>query len=332
MPKSIDLLKLEQLLESAPDFPAEAGKYFEPVADSSGRPSFQLKSGITVTGAGTTADSRYWQYQFKDIPGGIAGWLIRQEVKNRLRKYDRKIAVNPNATRIVAEGDSWFQHPLICDLLDWVERDPDLAVHSLASGGAELRQMVDPADYAVAVKAVKPSVFLLSAGGNDFLGDIRPFLIPWKPKPGNRDTLFHAQDYISPAFPKLIQQLRAWLDEIIGTVLATRSVQRVILHSYDYVIPNTPDDDRAGAWLGAPMRELGLTVDYLQTDIVERMVDAWCEQMMAVSQDPRWKGKVRFVDFRGSLTRTSQWFDEIHPKSKPFEKLAKQLIAAIKAP
>lgn len=331
MPKSIDLKELENLLEDAEAFADVSARYFECRHGPDGKLQVQLRDGVTVTASGGDSGSRYWNYVFDDLDGGIAGWLIRTEMKNRLKKYRRKIAANKQALRIVAEGDSWFQHPLIHDLLDWLEREPDFAVFSLASGGATLEQMLKPKDYLQAVNDEKPSVFLLSAGGNDFLGDIRPFLLPWKPKRGATSTEYDPKDYISAEFDALLVRLRGWLDIVVGDVLGQRSVKRVLLHGYDYILPNSADDDRSGGWIGKPMRELKITADYLQAGIVRLMVDRYCEVLQSVAADPRWKGKVRFVDFRGSLKRDYHWFDEIHPDSKQNRKLAEKMAVSIRA-
>ena len=78
---------------------------------------------------------------------------------------------------------------------------------SLASAGSELSQMVDPADYLKAVRKEQPKLFLLSAGGNDFLGDIRPFVRPDRaPFPDTPAGYIKQQPYRA-----LLEKLRGWL-------------------------------------------------------------------------------------------------------------------------
>ncbi|MDP3293375.1 MAG: SGNH/GDSL hydrolase family protein [Nevskia sp.] len=331
MPKSIDLKELENLLEDADVTADVAKRYFDCGHGPDGKLQVTLRPGVVVTASGGDSGQRYWNYVFDDLDGGIAGWLIRTEMKNRLKKYRSKIAANPQALRIVAEGDSWFEHPLNRDLLDYLGRELDLAVFSLASGGTTLEQMLKPKDYLQAVIDEKPSVFLLSAGGNDFLGNIKPYLVPWTPKPGPTSSEYDPRDFVSAQFATLLVTLKGWLDTVVGDVLGQRSVKRVVLHGYDYVLPNAADDDRSGGWVGKPMRELKITAEYLQAGIVRLMIDRYCELLQAVAADPRWKGKLRFVDFRGSLTRDYHWFDEIHPDAKQNRKLAAKMALTIRA-
>ena len=285
-----------------------------------------LKQGVTISGG--TAQDRYWDYALDDVDGGIAGWLIRAEMKNRLNKYRRRLVEKPDALRIVAEGDSWFQHPLVDDLIDEIQRVPDFAVLSLASAGATLDDMIKAGDHVRAVREEKPEVFLLSAGGNDFFGEIKDLLTAWKPKPGTGGE-YKPDDYISDKFNTLLGRLRSQLNDLISDVASQRSVKRILLHGYDYVIPVGTGDDRSGIWVGKPMRELKITAEYLQRGIVKRMLDRYMDEVLTMVAKKH--TKVRVVDFRGTLTRDFHWFDEIHPHGRHIGKLSKQLIAAIRA-
>lgn len=328
MPILIDQMTLETRLEQAEDFQKEAARHFDCRKGPDGRLQASLKKGVTVTGR--DAGGRYWDYALAGLDAdGLAGWLIRAEMKNRLNKYRRHRKERPDAVRVVAEGDSWFQHPLVDDLIDVLQRDPGFAVLSLASAGATLADMMQPKAYLQAIEEERPSTFLLSAGGNDFFGRIDSVLLPWKPKPGAGSTRYTARDYIGPRFDALLAELERDLRIVIAEVSSCRSVKRVLLHGYDYVIPNAADDDRSGHWVGQPMRALKITAEYLQREIVIEMVDRYCQLLQSLAAE---HPKVRFVDFRGTLTRDFHWFDEIHPHGRHVGKLAGKLVAAIRAP
>ena len=337
MPAKLDLMSLERELRKADDFPKLARKYFKTVQGEPGRMSFDLVSPDLISTAPADGDRRETHYDFADIPGGIGGWLIRCEVNNRLDRYEARKLSHPEATRVVAEGDSWFQHPLIHDLLDHIGKDPQFNLLSLASGGSELRQMVAPADYAKAVKAEQPKLFLLSAGGNDFLGDIRRFVRPDRaPFP---DT--PAGYLLQQPFGALLEQLRGWLQEIFSTVLKRgSSVERVLMHTYDHVIPVPPKnrstpapntDGRAGPWLGARFDELGFRDDNTRFEVAKAMLDQYRAMCMAVAAEPRWGGRVEVFAFAKKLTRPGQWFDEIHPDDKWAGRLAAEFLTRMRA-
>jgi hypothetical protein len=75
---------------------------------------------------------------------------------------------------ILAEGDSWFNYPVILsDVIDWVGMEDNLAVYSLASGGDWLLNMLNAKKYVEELSVMHPDVFLMSAGGNDLVGRSR---------------------------------------------------------------------------------------------------------------------------------------------------------------
>ena len=99
---------------------------------------------------------------------------------------------------MVAEGDSWFEHPLIPDLIDWAGKG--YAVLSLARAGDTWSNMLDQ-DSNPAKKysdgtlmglvhtvneedtgARPPGTILLSAGGNDSIGQISKCVYDYDPK------------------------------------------------------------------------------------------------------------------------------------------------------
>lgn len=75
---------------------------------------------------------------------------------------------------ILAEGDSWFNYPIILtDLIDVIGMDQDLAVYSIASGGDWLLNMLTARVYVEELSLLHPDYFLISGGGNDLVGSSR---------------------------------------------------------------------------------------------------------------------------------------------------------------
>ncbi|MCS3732338.1 hypothetical protein [Mucilaginibacter dorajii] len=75
---------------------------------------------------------------------------------------------------ILAEGDSWFNYPVILtDVIDRICMEKNMAVYSLASGGDWLLNMLNARNYVEQLSVIRPDVFLISAGGNDLVGSRR---------------------------------------------------------------------------------------------------------------------------------------------------------------
>lgn len=316
--QKIDIRDLEILLEDAKTFQRVANQYFEPVHGLKSKilvkPKVDLQAPPLVLGGKPLPTSLKLQ------GSGISDLVIDAEIKNRRKKYlDKKD--RPGVTRVVAEGDSWFQHPLIFDLLDCIAAARnDFAMLALARAGGTFQEMIEQNEYAPAVAEEQPKYFLLSAGGNDFLGDVHDYLrIPPKGKDGT------AKEYLADTFWTLLRQLDTWLRRAIKEVLVTPSVERVILHGYDYAIPRKVGDNRFGRWLGEPMNQMGIP-PMMHAKIVKEMTDEYFSVLSAVSKEPAFGGKVRLVDFRGMLTKNIQWQDEIHPSSSSFKKLAAEML------
>lgn len=108
--------------------------------------------------------------------------LLRKlnDLKNakRNKRFKKKI-VNGFRKRegekiILAEGDSWFNYPVILtDLIDRISMEKNFAVYSLAAGGDWLLNMLTARHYVEELSVLHPDVFLISGGGNDLVGSSR---------------------------------------------------------------------------------------------------------------------------------------------------------------
>ncbi|HZY39737.1 MAG TPA: hypothetical protein VFE53_23945 [Mucilaginibacter sp.] len=81
---------------------------------------------------------------------------------------------NGNNKIILAEGDSWFNYPIILsDVVDWIAMEKNMAVYSLANAGDWLLNMLHQRKYVEDLSVLHPEFFLMSAGGNDLVGKSR---------------------------------------------------------------------------------------------------------------------------------------------------------------
>lgn len=106
---------------------------------------------------------------------GIVGYINqRVRAKRQDRFWDRiQSGFRENESNIVAvaEGDSWFEHPLLHDIIDHINREKHIAVFSLAYAADWLDNILYQGEYVDMLSVIKPDVFLVSGGGNDLLGD-----------------------------------------------------------------------------------------------------------------------------------------------------------------
>lgn len=112
---------------------------------------------------------------------GFVGVLNKTATDRKLRKYHKKMRngfrntqLNPQNKLVLVEGDSWFEYPIFLkDITDFLEERPELAIYSLASGSDWVSNMISNLDYEYTYVKIRPDVFIISGGGNDFVGDSR---------------------------------------------------------------------------------------------------------------------------------------------------------------
>ena len=93
--------------------------------------------------------------------------LFFKKIRSGFRVLDNN---SPNQI-VLAEGDSWFNYPIILtDIIDRIAMDKDLAVYSIASGGDWLLNMLNGRQYVEQLSISHPDWFLISGGGNDLVG------------------------------------------------------------------------------------------------------------------------------------------------------------------
>ena len=225
---------------------------------------------------------------------GISRW-------RRQQRYARKIK-GWTGLKVVAEGDSWFQFPfLIEDVIDHLfDR---WAIYCVSAAGDLLRDMAKQDEIVAAVLSEKPDFVLLSAGGNDVLGGgaLQRYLKPFAPG-------LQPADYITSGLDNLLARSLDIYAEIIGKALQA-GAGKVILHSYDYAIPDK------GRWLGRPMEKIGIKDRALQRAIVHILIDRFHASLSTMAAG--FGSKAVVVNTRGSVP-DDEWYDELHPTSRGF--------------
>jgi len=242
---------------------------------------------------------------------------------SRLRRelrYRARIAGGWKGLRLVSEGDSWFQYPvLLTDVIDHLS--DHYAVLSLDAAGAELSDMVANDELTATVVAEEPDAVLVSGGGNDLLGEGRLATALHPYAPGRRPEDY-PNDTFAATLDSVLGRFRTWFNR-----LATQAPGIAVLcHGYDWAIPN------AQRWLGAPLQTLGIVEPTLQQAIVRVMIDRFNVRLEALARELG--PAVRYVDCRGRVP-SGEWHDELHPTDDGYasvaEKFAEEIEKAVTA-
>ncbi len=229
----------------------------------------------------------------------------------RNRRYRRRIK-NWTGVKIVAEGDSWFQYPLI--LKDTIDQLCDLdqfeyAIYGLSEAGDLLSNIVKEDEITEAIENENPDVFLISGGGNDMVGN------------GRMATLVHEfaanrkpENYPNDKFDQFLGELENLYRGLFTRLLANRPHLKILCHGYDNAIPAD------GTWLGKPLETRGINDKVLQRQIVAEMIGRFNDRLIEIVAD--FQGSVYHVDCQKLIGTKSKWHDELHPKNPGYLKVA----------
>lgn len=254
---------------------------------------------------------------------------------------------------LVAEGDSWFQFPILVDeILDHLS--DKFAILSLAAAGDTAENMVEGPEesggreYMINLRRQKDHVraFLFSAAGNDIIGE--------DPLTG-KSALFDIINEFDPSLTSIDQYinksvLNARLDSLrsayIRVITDVRSEPGleslpIVVHGYDYTFPyphfendpRKPIHAARNEWLGEPLDQRNFpTATQAQRDlrrnIVIRLIDQLYDMLNELAQAHT---NVVVVDCRGAMSEVTDWIDEIHGTDEGFAKVTQRFRTALTA-
>jgi hypothetical protein len=198
--------------------------------------------------------------RLNDIKNARRNRQFLKKIKKEFRNSER-----PQHKIILAEGDSWFNYPVILtDIVDRIAMEKDFAVYSLASGGDWLLNMLAGRQYVEELSVLHPDVFLISGGGNDLVGSSRLAAIleplgcdefehnPWaqqliaKAKTRTKFLLLDEQAftegvrYLNKDFFAVLMFFHLQYYYLISNILKQPKFAgiRVLTQGYDYAIPS----------------------------------------------------------------------------------------------
>lgn len=294
-----------------------------------------------------------------DATTGLMGKLNRKSTRKRQKRYFRQIENgfrdpgNMQNKVIVAEGDSWFQFPyLINDIIDWLSKEPHYAIYSIAYGGDWFTNILYEEKYIEELSIHCPEVFLISGGGNDFVGSsrlsimvqpvarnydlpdtgLRKRLLAFEPD-NIRSDIEAGYPHITNAFFSFIWTIKAQYYKLFFNLEHSEKhgKMKIITQGYDYVIPTLKTRSNyflqgfvnrnigSGKWLKRPLLIKGIMDQQLGEQILKAMIfEINC---MFIELATTFKN-VHHIDCRNTAMGWDGWYDELHLTGENYRKVA----------
>jgi hypothetical protein len=241
----------------------------------------------------------------------------------RERVYRRR--KKAGLTRLVSEGDSWFDYPPHTNVVDWIDATERFAIERFEQSGDTIHSMESTSGkVADAVVSEQPLCVLLSAGGNDVVEEafIKKLFVEHDPNLTPRQHLDPGQWQVK--LDQLSTDFLHFMDDLGEHV-------PIIAHGYDYMPPSSKgvkyDGFRVtGPWVLPAMLDKNITDAVLQRAIVKEMIDDF--NAILAKMQTKYPLHLIHVDLRGMFIE-SDWLNEIHLKKAGFRRVAQALVEAI---
>lgn len=240
----------------------------------------------------------------------------------RRRHYTRMKESFPDRPVIVSEGDSWFQHPLLDDIIDNIGQE--YPVYCLAAAGDTIRNYYDSGDVIKAVQEVKPALLLLSGGGNDILGDNMPNYLQAFTDGTEGE---HAERFFNEAFEAELADIMGLYQKLFDHFKAERPDMPILVHSYDFPRPRAANAGKWRNWLGQYFDQYNISRPNDRASAVHYMINEFNRRLKDLVA--QYSGQVYHIDER-AMVSDGQWDDEIHPDNNGFRNVSAKFLEKIK--
>lgn len=262
---------------------------------------------------------------FVAAPKGESADPVQSDLERYFSKKDVLSKVYPKGDDvIICEGDSWFNHPFLEDIPEWLARYFGYSVLQSTFPGKLLSQSVGRNDFLAPFgDDRKPQIkaLLLSGGGND--------LISWKLNDQGVSAIFQqagsrgkADDFVDhKALEAALGAMEKLLRVVPGKLAKVGAGKLpVLLHGYDLIHPHQYDPSPLkGTWINKQFDVLKADAS-IRDEIIAIVQRKWMERYQTVCSDLKWV----FVDLEGCVA--GSWYDEIHPHSGGFYRAAQRYV------
>jgi lysophospholipase L1-like esterase len=239
---------------------------------------------------------------------------------------EQKMKIDGASASILAIGDSWFWYPFhggsLASYLGPIVSKRGHVILAKGMNGAEAADYVGKyakmIGYALKAYGKDLSAVFISGGGNDFAGfnDLRPLL--------KADC--SAETTAKGCFLSGANGLTGFLDsveesyrQLIGTIYTHTTLNcYIVMHTYDYAIPDGRGVAGHGGWLKPALVAAGVKTP-LHKDCMKYLIDSFNDRLKKLARmDPN---HLLIVDSRGTLG-PAEWANELHPTGAGFKKIA----------
>jgi N-acetylmuramoyl-L-alanine amidase len=243
----------------------------------------------------------------------IGGFAV--DVANALATSERRIAFRLKTLfgfkglRMVEEGDSWTQYPILLeDIVDQLDHASDFAIYSVGAAGDLVADMAARKEYLQAIKVSKANAMLLSGGGNDLFGNLKDVLSDYTAGASPAALINDA------AFGPVFQSVMAGYRTIISDVVA--QFPHVVIFGHGYDLPFPLDD---GKWIGPALQFRGIPFD-VGREVLRVLMDRFNTALAELDAS---EFNFVYCDLRGEVDRgANSWHDELHPKNAGYGRAA----------
>lgn len=222
-------------------------------------------------------------------------------------------------TKVLTEGDSWFNLPDLFflgyppDAVDILAKTHD--VWPVAYWGDEIADMVSPGrkvNYIQPLKSGLFSHFLFSAGGNDVLAGIGQHV---KPSGASGTNQNKPESFIQRSFREKVAEIIGHYRTLHKDVREASPKTVLYVHGYANAIPRP-----GGPFIGSKLEQLGFDAgSQLATGIVAALVQIFNDELKRFADGHH---RVVYVDLRPVVRGTDWHTDEIHPNKTGARKIA----------
>lgn len=304
-------------------------------------------------------------FAFDNANVGYLNVLNNISQRRRNKEFFRTIRSGADVKRVVAEGDSWFEHPVVYDVIDWLGdlAKDQCAIYSIARGGDFLTNMLEEREYITELSLIRPEVFLLSAGGIELVNGrrvalmldkdsnyvteeyrnahplIRNVLIKGNLDDAQQEMLIRGMSFFTKEFFVLLVVLKLSYKYLIKQLRKKFFDLKIITHGYDYTIPSFQRGPGVvktlinliggnGHHFKEPMMLRGIRDVNDQRAISFAMIHLFNEMMISIVLDPLFGQNVYHIDCRG-YARDEDWHDELHLRPRSLKRVAQTYLEAI---
>ena len=256
--------------------------------------------------------------------------------------FDELVSNNPDAMKILAEGDSWFAYPpkfiafgQASNVVAQLGRNNDMVIYSSASSGDEAVSMLSGPEKRSLCKRITANNYdflLFSGGGNDIVGRYDfDFLLQTKTPGGswescvNKDRLANKLEMLRLVYEDLIERTQEY---------SGNPNIKIVTHTYDLAIPSMKGFELFNkvplgeAWMGPFLVKKGVADPDEQKQIVGLILGEFRDMLLKIQA--KFPDRFYVVDTWGSV-RDDQWLNEIHPTPAGFATVADRIAAKLRA-